>query len=293
LIASMTGFGKAELKEGGIGVLVEVRSLNNRYLDVTVRSPKNIAFREKEIKDLVREFVSRGSINIVIKITYDSNEVVPLQINASAAKAYYKLLNQLKRTLKLRESVKLEHLLNFSELFEPVETEERSEFEWGIVQRALRVAMENLSAMRKQEGMELANDIERRLLWMNEIVNEIEKISKDKIPEERTRLEKRISELLQDRSIVDSNRLELEIALLADKLDVTEECVRFRSHSKFFLDALRNGDSVGRKLNFLVQEMSRESNTIAAKSNDATISQKIVLLKEELEKIREQVQNIE
>lgn len=289
----MTGFGKAELKEGGIGVLVEVRSLNNRYLDVTVRSPKNIAFREKEIKDLVREFVSRGSINIVIKITYDSNEVVPLQINASAAKAYYKLLNQLKRTLKLRESVKLEHLLNFSELFEPVETEERSEFEWGIVQRALRVAMENLSAMRKQEGMELANDIERRLLWMNEIVNEIEKISKDKIPEERTRLEKRISELLQDRSIVDSNRLELEIALLADKLDVTEECVRFRSHSKFFLDALRNGDSVGRKLNFLVQEMSRESNTIAAKSNDATISQKIVLLKEELEKIREQVQNIE
>lgn len=293
MIASMTGFGKAELKEGGIGVLVEVRSLNNRYLDVTVRSPKNIAFREKEIKDLVREFVSRGSINIVIKITYDSNEVVPLQINASAAKAYYKLLNQLKRTLKLRESVKLEHLLNFSELFEPVETEERSEFEWGIVQRALRVAMENLSAMRKQEGMELANDIERRLLWMNEIVNEIEKISKDKIPEERTRLEKRISELLQDRSIVDSNRLELEIALLADKLDVTEECVRFRSHSKFFLDALRNGDSVGRKLNFLVQEMSRESNTIAAKSNDATISQKIVLLKEELEKIREQVQNIE
>jgi len=289
----MTGFGKAELKEGGIGVLVEVRSLNNRYLDVTVRSPKNIAFREKEIKDLVREFVSRGSINIVIKITYDSNEVVPLQINASAAKAYYKLLNQLKRTLKLREGVKLEHLLNFSELFEPVETEERSEFEWGIVQRALRVAMENLSAMRKQEGMELANDIERRLLWMNEIVNEIEKISKDKIPEERTRLEKRISELLQDRSIVDSNRLELEIALLADKLDVTEECVRFRSHSKFFLDALRNGDSVGRKLNFLVQEMSRESNTIAAKSNDATISQKIVLLKEELEKIREQVQNIE
>lgn len=289
----MTGFGRAEVKEEGINIDVEIRSLNNRYLDVTIKAPRNIAFREREVKDIVREFITRGSVNICIKITYDSAETIPLKINALAAKAYYKILNELRKRLKLREPVKLEHLLNFSEIFEPVETQERDELEWNLLQKALRQALQNLDIMRKQEGMELSKDLEKRIIWMDELVGEIERLSKERIPEERKILHDKISKLFEDRTVIDQNRLELEIALLADKLDVTEECVRYHSHNKFFLETLTNGASVGRKLNFLVQEMGREANTIASKSNDATISQKVVLLKEEIEKIREQLQNIE
>ena len=293
MVASMTGFGRAEINKDGITVRTEVRSVNSRYLDLTLRLPRNFSQREKEVKDIVRTFLNRGNLNIIVKIEHDSNDVVPLKVNKAAAKSYYKLLNEIRKSVKLREQVKLEHLLTFSDVLEPVDEEETDETEWELMQESIRQALEGLNAMRVQEGSELAADLEKRIRWMDETLNEVEKLSKERIPEERINLLERISELVEDKFVVDQNRLELEIALLVDKLDITEECVRYRSHNKYFLEALNKNEAAGRKLNFLVQEMNREANTIGSKSSDAAIAHLIVGLKEELEKIREQLQNIE
>jgi uncharacterized protein (TIGR00255 family) len=293
VVSSMTGFGRAEVNKNGITVSTEVRSVNSRYLDLTLRLPRNFSQREKEMKDIVRTFLNRGNLNIIVKIAHDSNDVIPLKVNKAAAKSYFKLLNEIRKSVKLREQVKLEHLLTFSDVLEPVDEEETDETEWELVQESVRQALESLNAMRAQEGSELAADLEKRIRWMDETLNEVEKLSKERIPEERKNLHERIAELVEDKFVIDQNRLELEIALLVDKLDVTEECVRYRSHNKYFLEALNKNEAAGRKLNFLVQEMNREANTIGSKSSDATIAHLIVGLKEELEKIREQLQNIE
>jgi uncharacterized protein (TIGR00255 family) len=289
----MTGFGRAEVSRDGINISAEVRSVNSRYLDLTLRLPRSISQREKELKDIVRTFLNRGNLNITVKIDYDSNGAIPLKVNTAAAKSYFKLLNEIRKSVKIREQVKLEHLLTFSEVLEPVEEEETDELEWELVQETVRQALENLNAMRSQEGSELAKDLEKRIHWMEETLNEVEKLSKERIPEERKNLHERIAQLVEDKFVIDQNRLELEIALMVDKLDITEECVRYRSHNKFFLEALNKNEAAGRKLNFLVQEMNREANTIGSKSSDAVIAHLIIGLKEELEKIREQLQNIE
>ena len=293
MVASMTGFGRAEVSKDGINISAEVRSVNSRYLDLTLRLPRSISQREKELKDIVRTFLNRGNLNITVKIAYDSNGAIPLKVNTAAAKSYFKLLNEIRKSVKIREQVKLEHLLTFSEVLEPVEEEETDECEWELVQETVRQALENLNAMRSQEGSELAKDLEKRIHWMTETLNEVEKLSKERIPEERKNLHERIAQLVEDKFVIDQNRLELEIALMVDKLDITEECVRYRSHNKFFLEALNKNEAAGRKLNFLVQEMNREANTIGSKSSDAAIAHMIIGLKEELEKIREQLQNIE
>jgi len=289
----MTGFGRAEVSKKGLTVSAEVRSVNSRYLDLTLRLPRSLSQREKEVKDIVRTFLNRGNLNVTVKLAYDSDGVVPLKVNKAAAKSYYKLLNEVRKAVKLREKVKLEHLLTFSEVLEPVEEEEGDELEWELAQETIRQALENLNAMRAQEGSELVKDLEKRVHWMNETLNDVERLSKARIPEERKNLHERIAQLIEDKFVIDQNRLELEIALIVDKLDVTEECVRYRSHNKFFLEALQKNEAAGRKLNFLVQEMNREANTIGSKSNDATLAYLVVGLKEELEKIREQIQNIE
>jgi uncharacterized protein (TIGR00255 family) len=289
----MTGFGRAEVSRDGINISAEVRSVNSRYLDLTLRLPRSISQREKELKDIVRTFLNRGNLNITVKIAYDSNGAIPLKVNTVAAKSYFKLLNEIRKSVKIREQVKLEHLLTFSEVLEPLEEEETDELEWELVQETVRQALENLNTMRSQEGNELAKDLEKRIHWMESTLDEVEKLSKERIPEERKNLHERIAQLIEDKFVIDQNRLELEIALMVDKLDITEECVRYRSHNKFFLEALNKNETAGRKLNFLVQEMNREANTIGSKSSDADIAHKIIGLKEELEKIREQLQNIE
>lgn len=293
MIASMTGFGRSEVKRNGFIVVAEVRSVNNRYLEVTARLPRQHSTREREVKDLIRSYVSRGSINVTIKIEREDNGSIPLTINEPAAKAVYQLLTDLKKTIGLREKITIDHLLHFSEIFEPEDETDTSEEEWAIIVDALRQALESLNGMRIQEGRELAKDLAQRIRWIDDTVTQIEQLSKERIPEERKNLQERIAQLVSDPSIIDQNRLELEIALLAEKLDVTEECVRYHSHNKFFLEALEKDETAGRKLNFLIQEMNREANTIGAKVCDATISHLVVAIKEEMEKIREQIQNIE
>lgn len=289
----MTGYGRGEVSRGGVTTTVEVRGVNNRFLDVTARMPRSLSQREKDVKEIVRTFVSRGGLTVAVMVEEENDGVVPMTVNKSAARSYARLLNDLRKAAKIREQVKLEHLLKFSEVFEVKREEETDERIWRVVEEALRAAMENFNEMRTKEGSELAKDLEQRVCWIDETVGTIERLSKERIPEERQKLTERIGQLLEDKSIIDQNRMELEIALLADKLDVTEECVRFRSHNKFFLEAMAGKEMAGRKLNFLVQEINREANTIGSKTNDTEIAHLVVKMKEELEKVREQLQNIE
>ena len=289
----MTGFGRAEIARRGVTATVEVRAVNSRYLDVTARLPRILSQREKDIKEIVRSCVNRGSLVISVTVEAEDDGLAPMKVNKTAAKTYLKLLNDLRKTAKIRERVRLEHLLKFSEVFEVPRDDQSDEREWAVVEEALRAALEGFNTMRRSEGGELAKDLDRRIRWLSQTVEEIEQLSRSRLPEEREKLHKRIAELVEDKSVIDQNRLELEIALLADKLDVTEECVRFRSHTKFFLETMTASDSAGRKLNFLVQEINREANTIGSKTNDADIAHRVVQIKEEVEKIREQLQNIE
>jgi uncharacterized protein (TIGR00255 family) len=260
---------------------------------VTTRLPRLLSQREKDIKEIVRSCVNRGNLIVSVSVEEESDATAPMAVNKMAAKAYIKLLNDLRKAAKIKEKVRLEHLLKFSEVFEVPKDEQSDEQEWVVVEEALRAALDGFNTMRRNEGGELAKDLQRRIQWLSETVEKIDQMSRERIPEERKRLHDRIAQLVEDKSVIDQNRLELEIALLADKLDVTEECVRFRSHTKFFLETIASTDSAGRKLNFLVQEINREANTIGSKTNDSEIAHLVVQMKEELEKIREQLQNIE
>jgi uncharacterized protein (TIGR00255 family) len=292
MIASMTGYGRGEASAKRTTIAVELRSVNSRYLEVSARLPRSLSMRENEIKEIIRRKISRGKITMVAFVEQENNGDIPVRINASAVKGYYKLLNELRKSVKLKQSVRLEHLLQFSEVLEPVEIEKTDEQEWEVLQNALNEAIENLLTMKMNEGEELGKDFRHRIGILDEKLSQIEKLAVEQIPNERVRLRERIRQLLE-KEPVDEGRLEMEIALLADRLDVTEECVRFRSHNKFFLEALKDKEAAGRKLNFLIQEMNREANTIGSKSSAAEIAHLVVNIKEELERVREQLQNIE
>lgn len=292
MISSMTGYGRGETNGKGTIVTVEIRSVNSRFLEVNSRFPRTLVLRENDIKECVRQKLNRGKINVNITIEHAADGEVPVSIDKPAAKAYYKLLNDLRKTVKMKEKVSLDHLLKFSDILKTSDVEDAGEQEWKLVIGALGGALDELNEMRTNEGAELKKDFLKRLQLMEEKVNGIESISQTRIPEERQRLTEKVRQIIEEEKI-DPARLELEIILLADKLDVTEECVRFRSHIKFFIEALDAADSAGRKLNFLIQEMNREINTIGSKSSDTSISHIVVAVKEELERIREQLQNIE
>lgn len=292
MIASMTGYGRGESAAKRMTIAVELRSVNSRYLEVSARLPRSLSMRENEIKEIIRRRISRGKITMVAFIEKESNGDIPVRINASAAKGYYKLLNDLRKVVKLKQAVRLEHVLQFSDVLEPIEIESTDEQEWDVLQGALSEAIENLLTMKLNEGEELGKDFRHRIGILEEKLSQIEQLAVEQIPNERVRLRERIKQLLE-KEPVDEGRLEMEIALLADRLDVTEECVRFRSHNKFFLEALKDKEPAGRKLNFLIQEMNREANTIGSKSSAAEIAHLVVNIKEELERLREQLQNIE
>jgi uncharacterized protein (TIGR00255 family) len=289
----MTGYGRSEVKRSAVVVTAEVKSVNNRFLETTFRFPRSLSRRENELKEIVRSKLTRGSVNVVIKMDRNGDSPSTLHLNADAAKAYHKLLNNLRKTVKLKEPVKLQHLLTFSEIFQGPSEDDVSESEWAMTIEALTSSLDELNAMRGQEGAELGVDLKKRIEWLNETIDTVDRKTKERIPVEREKLHERVSQLMVDPAVVSKDRLELEIVLLADRLDVTEECVRFRSHNKFFLEAMAGKEPCGRKLGFLIQEMNREANTIGSKCGDAGMQHLIVAAKEELEKIREQIQNIE
>ncbi len=291
MIKSMTGFSKSEAKEQGVTAVVELKALNSRYLDINCRLPKYLSHKELDVRDIIKQFLIRGSVTVNISIEADES-LMPFFIDENAAQNIYKKLNSLKHKLKLKETVKLDHLLQFSTYFQQMEEEENVELFWRVAKKALNQALRNVDNMRKKEGGQLARDLNNRMNNIQKDVDKIEGLGIERVPEERERLRMRLAQLFESDEI-DEQRLQTEMVLMADKLDISEECVRLNSHIKFFFETLKSKESSGKKLNFLLQEMNREINTIGSKANDANISQVVVNVKEELEKIREQVQNIE
>ncbi len=293
MIVSMTGYGRGEVTNGECEIVAEVRSVNNRFLDVQMKLPRNYFHYEQEVKNIIRDYVSRGRINVYVGLKLNNEENgIGLVINRGPAQVYWKLLKQLKKEFKIRGRIKLEHLLQFPDIISYEENNEANEAIWRSIEKALIIAMENLQEMRRREGQELARDLEGRIQLLDKRIAQIEAISSGRMGEELTKLRQQIQAILPIEG-VDETRLETEIALMINRIDVTEECVRFHSHNKMFLDVMASEEAVGRKLNFLLQEMTREANTIGAKANHADIAHLVVEIKEEVEKIREQVQNIE
>jgi uncharacterized protein (TIGR00255 family) len=287
MLVSMTGFGRAEQTRNGITAVAEVRSVNNRYLEISCRLPRQLSAREVEVRQMVQRYVVRGSVSVVLEVR--GSTPAERLLRMEVARTYYNALSELVRQLALEDSPRLEHLLRFSEIFEA--DEGQSELLWDPARAALEQALRRLQQMRIAEGRALTQDIRTRLRTVEQLVRKIARRGQQRIPEQQHRLRERVRQLLE--SEPDPQRLAMELVLLADRLDITEECVRLRSHVMLARQLLRAREPAGRKLNFLLQEMQREANTIGAKAADAQISQWVVLLKEELERIREQVQNVE
>lgn len=293
MIISMTGFGRGEATGEGITATVEIKSVNNRYLEVSPRMPREYAPFEGDVREIVRKRLSRGKINLNVSVTRNGSEGIGLEVNPEKAAAYKELLNGIRKHAKIKETVSLAHMLAFrDELLSKDTSDDQQKKEWEVVTLAIEEALKNINDMRSNEGKELSKDILARVDDIDKKISRIETYSREQVPAERKRLKDRIARLFENEEI-DEQRLELEIVILADKLDVTEECVRWKSHSKFFREAVSDREPAGRRLNFLLQEMLREINTIGSKSSESRITRLVVEAKEELEKIREQVQNIE
>lgn len=292
MLISMTGFGNATLSGDGMTVSVEIRSVNSRFYEFSARVPKHLQGRELDLKEMVRAQLKRGKVNLTLTVDKADGAEMPLHVDLEAAKMYHHLLTQLRDAVGLTEEVKLENLLQFSDVFTTEEKEDLPDEEWALIMAGVEQSVAALFEMRRKEGEELTRDLEERVRIMDATIDRIEELSRGRAALERDRLTERLRSLLADEKI-DPARLDTEIALLADKMDITEEMVRFRSHTKFFLETLQSEVSEGRKLSFLLQEMNREANTISSKSYDASIAHMVVGIKEELERIREQIQNIE
>jgi uncharacterized protein (TIGR00255 family) len=295
MLESMTGYGSAEYIESGVRVLVELRSVNNRFAEISVKLPRQLLTNELEVREIIRSHFQRGKISAFIQMQLEQDQQLPVTVNTSRVRGYKVLLDVIRKEAGIDNPVTLDHLLRFSEIFESDNSIlERHEVIWPIAQKTLVEAVGNLKEMRRKEGEELASDFTRRIDEIEATLKRIREISAENIEAIRRRLSAKITAIAGRDIEYSKDRLEMELVLAADKLDITEECIRFNSHNKFFLEELNNNASgSGRKLNFLLQEQLREANTIASKSQNADISQKVVHIKEELEKVREQLQNIE
>jgi uncharacterized protein (TIGR00255 family) len=291
MISSMTGFGKGSVQKDNLHCDAEVKSVNSRYLEISLKLPKSLQNREYEIRELIRNKIKRGKLIVNIQLKKDGFENNKPVLNRDNLKYSISFLKELKKESKIADKITLNHILSFQEIFFG-ETTEESEEEFKVIQGSLSYALEDLILMRKKEGEELFKDISTRLANIQHNVEEIEAISKNSTQEYFDKLRERVK-LIIDNANEYKERLELELALIVDKSDITEECVRLKSHVKFFLETMNDGEDVGRRLNFLCQEINREANTIGSKALSTEISHFTVSIKEEIERIREQIQNIE
>lgn len=293
MIASMTGFGRGTAQIEQVSVTVELRSVNNRFCEVSARLPQSLSAHESEVQTLIKSNFDRGRIYVNVQLEKTSEDVLPIDVDLEAARAYGQLLERLREAVQIDEPVRLEHVLRFSEVFTiPEEPDDQENTAWEAAKAALVAAIEKLRTMRREEGRALEAELLARLDDMAQDLTLVETHAPERLVQARERLYARLEEFFTDERL-DRDRLEQEITLLADKLDVTEECVRLHSHIQLFREAIANNDAVGRKLNFIAQEMNREVNTIGSKANNAEIAHVVVQMKETLEKIREQVQNVE
>jgi uncharacterized protein (TIGR00255 family) len=292
MIKSMTGYGKGLVRDGEVVIEVEIKTFNNRFQDVNLKLPKSILDKEFEIRNKLRNKLKRGKVSLSVFLKREGSDGKAVFIDPEGLNTTINLLHKISEKSGLKKSkMRIEDILNFQHLF-LTDSVMDSEKEFQLVDKAIEIALEQVIIMREKEGKELEKDLKMRIERIEKIINKISLIRRNTVEEYFEKLKERAAQLLVE--LVDNqDRLNLELSLIAEKCDVTEECVRLNSHIKLFLDTLSDSDESGKKLNFILQEMNREANTINSKTISADISHLGITIKEELEKIREQIQNIE
>lgn len=295
MIKSMTAFGRHVDCVNKKNITVEIKSVNNRYFDCSVRLPRAYSFIEERIKPYLQSHgVSRGKVDVSISIEVVGESDVSITLNEGYARAYYEALTKLRDTLSLPGEITIATLQRDPNVFTLSKPEEDEEQDWADISGVLDVAIERFIAARSREGANIEADLRAKVDNIRDMVDTVEAHSEKDISSYRSRLEEKLRAVLSDNKItLDESRILTECAIFADRVAVDEEIVRLRSHFKAFEDILASGEPAGRKLDFLMQEMNRETNTIGSKCSDSDIAHLVVDIKCELEKIREQIQNIE
>ena len=292
MVKSMTGYGRAKETKSNRGITVELRSVNNRYLDCTVKLPRAYIFAEDAVKARVQKAISRGKVDVFVTIDSTGADEAVVTVNEGLAKAYHQALRRISGLFGLEEEISAATIAKFPDVLTVTKAEEDLESIAADICAVLEQALRNYNAMRAVEGEKLALDIGARLDTIELLTGKVEQRSPETVKEYREKLTARMQEVLQSTTI-DEARILTEAAIYADKVAVDEETVRLRSHVSQLRDMLASNEPMGRKMDFLIQEVNRESNTIGSKCNDIAIARDVVALKAEVEKIREQVQNIE
>lgn len=293
MIKSMTAYGRGEIKKEGILFIAEIRSLNNRYRDIILRIPKNYQALENELKSVITSRIRRGRIEVTIQIEKDAEESLDdLELNWPLVNTYFKFFNQMNKRFGLNQEIKIDSLLQLKDaiLLRPKEAD--VEKVTSGLEDVLRLSLDSLDVMRMKEGEAIQADIIERLTLVEGLLNQVDYRAPILIEEYREKLTNKISHMLLDVQLEES-RFTQEVAFFAERSDITEEIVRIRSHLEQFREYLSRDDTLGRRLDFLIQEINREVNTLSAKASDSFISKLVVEMKAELEKLREQVQNVE
>lgn len=289
----MTGFGRGEFLGDSYNFKIEIKAVNNRYSDISIRMPRYMNFLEEKIKKKVKEEIGRGRVDVFISLEYVDESSLNIEVDLPLARKSMEALETLKNELDLKEDIRIKELMSVSDLIK-IERKILDEDElWNSLNIALKEAVEDIVKMKKTEGNALKLDMLDRLNKIEMTIRNIEKRASLVVEEYRTKLENRIDDLLGDEINLDEERLSNEIVIYADKSDVSEELTRLNSHIDQFRNITKENEPVGRKLDFLIQELNREVNTIGSKSSDIEITQNVVEIKSEIEKVREQVQNVE
>ena len=292
MLISMTGYGRGEQLIDGRNILCEIRSVNHRYFEYSARVPRAYGYLEEKGKSYLQKVMTRGKVELSISINHVSGTDAIVSVNPELAKGYADALRSLCEPLDVQDDLKLSDFVRFSDIFTLQKATEDADEIWKAVEQVLAQAAENFLSMRKAEGERMEADIAGRLDTIEAYVGKIENYTPSIIERYRERLRAKIAEVLENKDI-DEQRVLTEVAILTDKLAVDEETVRLHSHLAQFRKLIASGEAVGRKLDFLIQEINREMNTLGSKIQDVVVTGYVVEMKAELEKIREQIQNVE
>jgi len=292
MIKSMTGFGRGNYEESGRSFVIEIKSVNHRYLDVNVKMPRAMISLEERIRKAISETISRGKIDVFVTQNNYEKEDMVASFNEHLADSYVKCLQEIKERYSVRDDISVSLIAKFPDVISLQKDEQDLEDIWKTAEVPLKMAIEALVSMREREGEKLKEDIVTRCNNVAELVKKVELRAPLVVKEYKERLEQRLKDLLND-AVIDENRIAMEIAIFADRSNIDEEIVRLKSHLAQMIDNTKLEEPVGRKLDFILQELNRETNTIGSKANDAELVQIVLNMKNEIEKIREQVQNIE
>lgn len=292
MLKSMTGFGRAKYEENSREYIVDIKSVNNRYSDISIKMPRNISFLEEKVKQKITSAISRGKVEVFITFNNYSDKGKNIRINSELAKLYINEIKQLSDETNNSQIINIQEILKLPDVLNIQLDEEAEKLIWNELEIALSEAINNFLNMRKKEGLKIQTDLEERISLIEQNVNKVDNISSGLVQEYIIKLKKRINEILKN-NVVDDNRLAQEVVIYSDKCSIEEELTRLKSHIVQFRDLLKSDTANGKKIDFLIQEMNRETNTIGSKANNLQITNYVIEIKTELENIREQIQNVE